>query len=138
MFSNAMYTIDSAISTSISGGNQSASGARPLADAISVIECATVNDVTIAIERPRLAERNHQAEHEQQVVDPVEDVREAELHESERRLMPSGIEPDEAGIAQVLERPLATVRRHEAQHRRRPNPEVRQPRPDRKPRRCPM
>ena len=36
-----------AISVSISGGNQSASGAKPKAEAISVIECATVKEVTI-------------------------------------------------------------------------------------------
>ena len=47
MFSSAMYTIDTAISVSMSGGNQSASGAKPNADAISVTECATVNDVTM-------------------------------------------------------------------------------------------
>ena len=44
-----MYTIDIAISVSISGGNHSASGARLYADAISVIECATVNEVTMGI-----------------------------------------------------------------------------------------
>ena len=49
MFSNAMYRIDSAISVSMSGANQSAVGARPRVDAMSVIECATVNDVMTAI-----------------------------------------------------------------------------------------
>jgi hypothetical protein len=39
--------MDMAISVSISGGNQSAPGARSNADAISVIECATVKDVTM-------------------------------------------------------------------------------------------
>ena len=48
MFSSAMYTMESAISASMSGGNQSASGASPIADAMSVIECATVNDVMMA------------------------------------------------------------------------------------------
>ncbi len=48
MFSSAMYTIETAISVSMSGGNQSAFGANPNADAISVIECATVNDVMTA------------------------------------------------------------------------------------------
>ena len=48
-FSIASHRIDAAISSSTSGGNHSASGAKPLADAISVIECATVNDVTIAM-----------------------------------------------------------------------------------------
>ena len=47
MFSTAMYTIDAATRVSMSGGNQSASGATPMADDTSVIECATVNDVTM-------------------------------------------------------------------------------------------
>ena len=47
MFSSAMKTIVAAISVSISGGNHSASGTKPNAEAISVIECATVNDVTM-------------------------------------------------------------------------------------------
>ena len=48
MFSNAMYRIETAINVSISGGNHSASGPRLKAEAISVIECATVNEVTMA------------------------------------------------------------------------------------------
>ena len=47
MFSNAIYTMVTAISVSISGGNHSASGTKPNAEAISEIECATVNDVTM-------------------------------------------------------------------------------------------
>ena len=46
MFSTAMYTMDSAINTSTKGGNHSASGANPVADATNVIECAMVNAVT--------------------------------------------------------------------------------------------
>ena len=38
--------MDTAISVSMSGGNHSASGASSKAEAISVIECATVNAVT--------------------------------------------------------------------------------------------
>jgi hypothetical protein len=38
MFSSAMYTIDVAISVSMSGGNHKASGATSYADATSVIE----------------------------------------------------------------------------------------------------
>ena len=49
MFSNAMNTIESAISTSMRGGNQSPVGAKPRAEANSVIECAAVNDVITAI-----------------------------------------------------------------------------------------
>jgi len=36
-----------AISVSMSGGNQSASGTNPKAEAISEIECPTVNAVTM-------------------------------------------------------------------------------------------
>ena len=39
--------IESAISVSMSGGNHNALGARPKADAISVMECAMVKDVMI-------------------------------------------------------------------------------------------
>ena len=75
MFSSAMYTIDSAISTSISGGNQSASGAKPerrrdQRDRVRDGERRDDRD-----ERPDLPERNDEAEDEQQVVDAVEDVR---------------------------------------------------------------
>src|ERR1700716_1606625 len=38
-----------AISVSISGGNHSASGTNPRAEAISEIECPTVNDVTMTM-----------------------------------------------------------------------------------------
>ena len=69
----------------MSGGNQSASGARPLADAMSVIEC---------------------------------------------RLVPPRFEADEPRVAQVLERALRPVRRKEAEHRRRPDPQVGERRPD--------
>ena len=46
MFSSAMYTMDVAMSTSTSGGNQSAVGVKPIAEATSVIEWAIVNAVT--------------------------------------------------------------------------------------------
>ena len=62
------------------------------AEAISVIECATVNAVTTAHQRPELAERDDQAEQEQQVIDAVEDVEEAVLDEAQRRLVPARIE----------------------------------------------
>ncbi len=44
-----MYTIETAISVSMSGGNHSASGAMSYADAMSVTECATVNAVTMGM-----------------------------------------------------------------------------------------
>ena len=63
---------------------------------MSVIECAIVNAVTISDERAEAAERDHEAEQEQQVIGAVEDVREPELHEAPRGLVPARIEPDEA------------------------------------------
>src|SRR6266550_6029198 len=50
-------------------------------------------------EWPNLPERDDEAEDEQEMVDAVEDVREAELDEAQRGLMPSRIETDQAGIA---------------------------------------
>ena len=47
MFSNAMNRMDAAMSTSMSGGNQSPPGARFIADAIKVIECAMVKEVAM-------------------------------------------------------------------------------------------
>ena len=49
MFSSAISTMVAAISISISGGNHSASGAKPNAEANSVIEWAIVNEVTMMI-----------------------------------------------------------------------------------------
>src|SRR5687768_2254628 len=54
-------------------------------------------------ERARLAERNHETEDEQDVIDPVENVLDAEYDEAQRGLMPSRIETDEPGITGVLE-----------------------------------
>ena len=58
----------------MSGGNQSASGARLYADAMSVIECATVNAVIDRNQRAQAAERNHEAKQKQQMIRAVEDV----------------------------------------------------------------
>ena len=107
-----------AISVSISGGNQSASGTKPKAAAISEIECATVNEVTMHDERPQAPERDHEAEQEQQVVDALEDVPEARDDEAQRRLMPARIEPHEAGVAVELEGAHGPARRQEAQRGR--------------------
>ena len=54
IFSNAMKTIESAISVSISGGNQRTLGASPRAEAINVIECAIVKEVTIGTNAQKL------------------------------------------------------------------------------------
>ena len=93
-----------AMRVSISGGNHSQSGAKPNAEASSVMECATVNDGDDDDERAQPAERNHQAGEEQQVVGAVEDVPEAFDHEAQHRLVPARIEIDEARCAVELER----------------------------------
>ena len=85
-----------AISVSISGGNHSASGTKPKAEAISEIECATVNDGDDDHERPQPPERDHEAEQEEQVVGALEDVPEARLDEAQRGLVPARIETHEA------------------------------------------
>ena len=115
----------------MSGGNQSASGARPNAEAMSVIECADRERGDDEHERPKAAERDHEAEEEQQVVGAVEDVNEAELDEPQRRLVPARIEPDESRIPRQLERPFDAVRRTEAQRRHHANAQPRQRRFDR-------
>ena len=78
-----------------------------------MIECATVNDGDDGDERPEAAERDHQAEQEQQVVGAVEDVLEAELA---RSAAPPGATADRAarvpGSPGQLERPLGAVGRH--------------------------
>ena len=71
-----MYTIEAAISVSISGGNQRASGTMPSAAAPRVIECATVKAVTSSDQRAHPAKRDDEAEHEQQVIDAAKNVRE--------------------------------------------------------------
>ena len=75
-----------------------------------------MNDVTTTIERADAPERNHQAEQEQQVIDAVEDVEEAVLDESQRRLVPARIELHDAGIAVHVERALGAAGRKEPQH----------------------
>ncbi len=71
-------------------------------------------------ERLEAAEGDDEAEEEQQVVGAVEDVEEAQLDESPRRLVPARIEPHDAGIAPQLECPFHAAwstksqRRHDA------------------------
>ena len=88
-------------------------------------------------ERPEAAERDHQAEQEQQVIGSVQDVEEAQLHEPQRRLMPPGIEPDDPRISRQLERPFDAAGRAEAQSRHHPNAQPRQGRFDREAQTCP-
>ena len=105
-----------AISVSISGGNHRLSGAMPNAEAISVTECATVNDVITITSGRSLRNGNHQAQQEQQVIDAVEDVEEAFAREQAERLVPARIEMHDAGVGVHVERALGVARLQEAQH----------------------
>ena len=84
--------------------NQSADGASPSVAAMRVIEWATVNDVITAISGRNLPERNHQTQQEEQVINAVEDMPEAQRHKPERGMVPAGIEPDQARVARKLVR----------------------------------
>ncbi len=114
----------------MSGGNQSADGAMPNAEAISVIECAAVKAVTTPTSGRMRRNGNDQAEEEEEVVDPPEDVLEAEPDELASRLQRAGIERDEPGIAAILVGPLAPVARRPPQDRRRRDAEVGEERAD--------
>ena len=66
-------------------------------------------------ERPQAPERDHQAAKEEQVVDALDDVPEARLHEAQRGLIPAWIEPHEPGIAVELEGADGAAGRQKAQ-----------------------
>src|SRR5438270_13319907 len=51
----------------------------------------------------QFSKRNHQAEEKQKMIRPVEDVKKPQFHKLQRRLMPSWIESNQAGIAGELE-----------------------------------
>ena len=108
---------------------------QSVADAISVIECATVNDVTIAISGRSLRNGITRQNTNSRWSMPIENVLEPERHEAERRLVPARVQPHEPRIAEVFERALCIVRQDESQDRRGPNAQVRERWPDREPRR---
>src|ERR1051326_5527835 len=60
------------------------------------------------------------------MVDTVEYVIEAERYESQRRLIPRGAQPHQAGVAEIFEGALRAVRRQEPQHCRRTHSESRE------------
>ena len=66
-------------------------------------------------ERAQAPEGDHQAAKEEQVVDALDDVPEARLHEAQRGLIPAWIEPHEPGIAVELEGADGAARRQKAQ-----------------------
>ena len=74
--------------------------------------------VTTIDQRPQLAERNHQAQQEQQVIDAVEDVEEAVAREQVERLVPARIEMDDAGVGVDVEHALGFAGLQEAAARR--------------------
>ncbi len=81
-----------------------------------VIECARVNAVVEENQLAKAPERDDQAEEEEQMVGPFEDVQESEPHEAEEHVVPLGIEPDEAGVAGKVEGADRAVRLDEAEH----------------------
>ncbi len=103
----------------------------PYADAISVTECATVNDVITIDQRAQLAERNDQAQQEQQVIGAVEDVEEALAREQVERLVPARIEMHDAGVGVDVEGALGLAGLQEPQHDVDLQAEARQARADR-------
>ena len=75
-------------------------------------------------ERPDAPNGNHETQHEQQVVDAAEYVRESQADEGERGLVPLRIELHQAWITVVLKCALDTARWQEAKRRTRPKPKV--------------
>src|SRR5262249_13168652 len=70
--------------------------------------------------------RNDQTEEKQQMIDAVQDVQESQLHELQRRLMPSRIEPHQSGITTEFEGANRIVGRHESKHRQGTKSEARE------------
>ena len=110
-----MYRIEIAISVSTSGGNQRLPGARPEADGDERDRMRDREGRHDQHQRAEPAERDDQAEQKQQMIRAVEDVQESELHEAPRGLVPSRVEPHEAGIARELEHAFGAGRRLVAQ-----------------------
>ena len=106
--------MDMAIRVSISGGNHSASGPRPYAEAISVNECATVNDVTIRSNWRNFRNGITRHSRKQQVIGAVQDVQETGADESQGRLVPARIEPDQTFVAFEFERANRAIRAAES------------------------
>ena len=67
-------------------------------------------------EGPRPPERDHQTQEKQQVVQSVENVKEAETHEPKCRLVPAWIHSDDAGVAKKFVWPNRAVGQHETHY----------------------
>ena len=123
--------MDAAISVSISGGNHSASGAKLKADAISVIECATVNAVTTKTRGRNRRNGITRHSRNKQMVGSIQDVEESHLDKPPRSLIPARIERNQSRIAAELVCPNRSIRRYEPQHRDHSRGKPFKPRPDR-------
>ena len=105
-----------AIIVSTNGGNQRASGAQLERRGDERHRVGHGERRHDGRQRQQPPEGDHQAGEEQQVVDAVQDVLEAEGDEAQDRLMPARVEPDQAGVAGVLEGAHGAVRQDEPQH----------------------
>ena len=74
--------------------------------------------------------REHQADHEQQMVESAEDVPESRSDELTGRVEPPRIERDPLGVPIEREDPFASVGGDDVQRARGPDPEVREPGPE--------
>src|SRR5262249_54508306 len=83
-------------------------------------------------ERTNATERNDETEDEQQVIDSVENVLEAEHDEAERRLIPVWVEAHEPGIPDLLQRTHRAAGGKKAQQRAGTHAESRERGVDRK------
>ena len=103
MFSIAMQTIESAMSVSMSGGNQRARGREVEGRRDERDRVRDGKGGDDGHEGPEPANRDGEAQEEEQVIRAAEDVGEPELHESPGRLVPARIEADESRVADPLE-----------------------------------
>ena len=116
MFSMAMYTMESATSVSTSGGNHSASGARPKADAIRVIEWATVKAVTTGTRLRKRRSGSTRQRMKSRWSSPERMWMKPSSGETQKGLMPARVQPHQPWVAVEGERPHAAVRGQKAQH----------------------
>ncbi len=82
-------------------------------------------------ERADAPERDDEAEHEEQMIEALEDVAEAEPDESEEGLVPARVQRYQARVAGELEHALGAAVREESEHGHGAEPEVGERGPDR-------
>src|SRR5262249_33054548 len=106
-----------AISVSMSGGKQSASGTNPKAEAIREIECPTVNEVTMMTSGRSRRNGITEQHRNSRGSGPLRMWQKPDNTKRSGAWWPPGIEAHEAGIAVELERARGAVGRQEAQCR---------------------